>query len=74
MDDYKAKYEKLVAQIKEERAFAQRQLHNFPEPYQPDVIDDRKNVMQYRNDVFDHAYAVGELGACHRILKAVEES
>ena len=52
---YKAKYEKLVATIKEEEeAFARRQLHNFPEPYQPDAIDDRKKVMQYRNDVFDH--------------------
>ena len=71
---YKAKYEKLVASIKEEEAFARRQLHNFPEPYQPDAIDDRKKVMQYRNDVFDHSYVVGELGACHRILKAVEES
>jgi len=70
---YKAKYEKLVATIKEEEAFARRQLHDFPEPYQPDAIDDRKKVMQYRNDVFDHAYGVGELGACHRILKAVEK-
>jgi len=71
---YKAKYEKLVELIEEEEAFAWRQLHNFPEPYQPDAIDDRKKVMQYRNDVFDHSYAVGELGACRRILKAVEES
>lgn len=72
-EDYKAKYEKLVAQIKGVEASARAQLHDFPEPDWPDTINDRKEVMWFRNDVFDHAYAVGMLGGCRQILHAVEE-
>lgn len=72
--NYKAKYEKLVSAIKIVEASARQCMEDFPEPNMPDTIDDRKKVIWYRNDVFEHAHAVGTLSACLRILDAAGKS
>jgi CRISPR/Cas system-associated protein endoribonuclease Cas2 len=73
-EDYKAKYENLVNKIKEMENQARENVRIFPEPDWPDTIDDRKKVIWFRNDVFEHGYECGAMGAYHRILKAAEES
>ena len=73
-EDYKAKYKKLLKNIKELEQALREELKWFPEPEWPDAIDDRKKVIWYWNDVFNHAYAMGELGICLLILDMAEET
>ena len=73
-ENYKAKYEKLIAWIKDFESISRYNLNESPEPEQPDSIDDRKKVAWYRNDVFDHGFALGMLGACQQILAEATES
>lgn len=73
-ENYKAKYEKLMFTIKAVEAAAGQNMEDFPEPKWPDAIDDRKKVIWFRNDVFDHGHAVGMMSACRQILKAAEET
>lgn len=72
--NYKTKYENLTKKIKEVEKSAWAQYRAFPEPKWPDAIDDRKKVIWFRNDVFEHAFATGMLGACRQILSEAEES
>lgn len=73
-ENYKAKYENLMKKIKAVEKSAWKQYAAFPEPKWPDAIDDRKKVIWFRNDVFEHAFATGMLGACRQILSEAEES
>ena len=59
--------------IKEMEKQAMKNVQLFPEPDWPDAIDDRKKVIWFRNDVFEHGYACGAMSAYHRILKETEE-
>lgn len=71
--EYKKKYEELVRYILSLRDITRENIQlYFKEPAWPDTIEDRKLVIQFRNEVFDSAYERGVLSAFNRILGHIE--
>ena len=70
---YKTKYEMLIGKIRDLEAISRHNMDELPEPEWPDTIDDRKKVIWFRNDVFEHAHAEGMLSACRVILNEAEK-
>ena len=71
--EYKQKYEELIQHILSLRDITRNNLQvYFKEPAWPDKIEDRKLVIQFRNKVFDSAFAEGTLSAFNRILEHVD--
>lgn len=69
--EYKAKYKKLIQKIQGLEDSTWQHLEKEPE--WPDTIDDRKKVIQFRNEVFDRAFALGQLSAYEKILEKAEK-
>ena len=60
--DYEKKYKDLVDHIETEFKKARERVHDTKEPEWPDLIDDRKKVIWFRNGVFDAAFERGRYG------------
>ena len=56
--DYEKMYKELVDYVEKEFD----RVHDNKEPDWPDLIDDRKKVIWFRNGVFDAAFERGRMG------------
>lgn len=71
--EYKQKYEELIQHILSLRNITRTNIQvYFKEPAWPDKIEDRKLVIQFRNEVFDSAFEKGALSAFSRILEHID--
>lgn len=71
--DYEKAYKELVKRMDYEMSLTKENMEYFKEPEWPDLIDDRKKVIQFRNGIFDSAFEKGRYGAFLHVKKMLED-
>ena len=71
--NYKQKYEMLIEYLCAEQDMAARAINIYKEPYWPSTINDYKEVIWFRNDVYDAAFQQGRLSVLTQVNQRVKE-
>lgn len=70
--DYEKKYNDLVSFIENELVKVKEIMRDTKEPKWPDSINNRKEVIWFRNDVFDSAFERGRRGELSQIMDFIK--